>query len=165
MSRFMNHVLPFPSLSLVLWLAWLLLNGFTAGHALLGAVLAVVLPLTTKPFWPNVPRVRNLPRMFGFVVVVLYDIVVANVSVAIKVLGPLKSLRPGFVEFPLELYDDFAIALLASTISLTPGTVSADVSPDRTTLLIHGLDVDDPAALVAEIKQRYERPLKEIFEC
>ena len=98
-------------------------------------------------------------------VVVLYDIVVANVSVAIKVLGPLRSLRPGFVELPLELEDDFAIALLASTISLTPGTVSADVSPDRRTLLVHALDVDDAAALVAEIKQRYERPLKEIFEC
>ena len=118
-----------------------------------------------RPFWPNVPRIRNLPRMFGFVVVVLYDIIVANVSVAIKVLGPLKSLRPGFVEFPVDLDDDFAIALLASTISLTPGTVSADVSQDRQTLLIHALDVDDPAALVAEIKQRYERPLKEIFEC
>ncbi|ERP90129.1 cation:proton antiporter [Alcanivorax sp. P2S70] len=165
MSRLLDRVLPFPSLSLILWLAWMLLSGFTAGHALLGAVLAVLLPLTTRPFWPNVPRIRNLPRMFGFVVVVLYDIIVANVSVAIKVLGPLKSLRPGFVEFPVDLDDDFAIALLASTISLTPGTVSADVSQDRQTLLIHALDVDDPDALVAEIKQRYERPLKEIFEC
>ena len=165
MSRLLDRVLPFPSLSLILWLAWMLLSGFTAGHALLGAVLAVLLPLTTRPFWPNVPRIRNLPRMFGFVVVVLYDIIVANVSVAIKGLGPLKSLRPGFVEFPVDLDDDFAIALLASTISLTPGTVSADVSQDRQTLLIHALDVDDPAALVAEIKQRYERPLKEIFEC
>ncbi len=158
------RVLPYPSLSLILWFAWMLLSGFTAGHAMLGAILAVLLPLGTRPFWPNVPRIRNLPRLLGFVVVVLYDIVVANVSVAIKVLGPLRSLRPGFVELPLELEDDFAIALLA-TISLTPGTVSADVSPDRRTLLVHALDVDDAAALVAEIKQRYERPLKEIFEC
>ncbi|MCG8393517.1 MAG: Na+/H+ antiporter subunit E [Pseudomonadales bacterium] len=165
MKGLMNRVLPYPSLSLVLWLAWLLLNGFTAGHALLGVVLAVLLPLTTRPFWPNVPRVRNLPRLLGFVVVVLYDIIVANVSVAIKVLGPLRNIRPGFVELSLDLEDDFAIALLASTISLTPGTVSADVSPDRKVLLVHALDVDDPAALVAEIKQRYERPLKEIFEC
>ena len=164
MSRFMNHVLPFPSLSLVLWLAWLLLNGFTAGHALLGAVLAVVLPLTTKPFWPNVPRVRNLPRMFGFVVVVLYDIVVANVSVAIKVLGPLKSLRPGFVEFPLELDDDFAIALLASTISLTPGTLSLDVSPDCKTLYVHAMFVDDPEAVRQGLKQGMERRVIEAME-
>ena len=163
--KWIYKVLPYPSLSLILWFAWMLLSGFTAGHAVLGAILAVLLPLGTRPYWPNVPRIRNLPRLLGFVVVVLYDIVVANVSVAIKVLGPLRSIRPGFVELPLELEDDFAIALLASTISLTPGTVSADVSPDRRTLLIHGLDVDDAAALVAEIKQRYERPLKEIFEC
>ena len=165
MTHLFNRLLPFPSLSLILWLTWMLLSGFTAGHALLGAIIAVLVPLGTRPFWPNVPRIRNLPRLLGFVVVVLYDIIVANVSVAIKVLGPLKSLRPGFVEFPVELDDDFAIALLASTISLTPGTVSADVSQDRQTLLIHALDVDDPDALVAEIKPRYERPLKEIFEC
>lgn len=165
MKGLIGRVLPYLSLSLVLWLTWLLLNGFSAGHAVLGAVLAVLLPLGTRPFWPNVPRVRNLPRLLWFVGVVLYDIIVANVSVAIKVLGPLRHIRPGFVELPLELEDDFAIALLASTISLTPGTVSADVSPDRRTLLVHALDVDDPAVLVAEIKQRYERPLKEIFEC
>jgi len=165
MSGFFYRVLPYPSLSLVLWLTWMLLSGFSAGHALLGAILAVLLPLGTRPFWPNVPRIRNLPRLVGFVVVVLTDIILANVSVAIKVLGPLKSLRPGFVELPLDVEDDFAIALLASTISLTPGTVSADVSPDRKTLLIHALDVDDVEGMVAEIKQRYERPLKEIFEC
>lgn len=163
--KWLLKVVPYPSLSLILWLTWMLLNGFSAGHALLGAVLAVLLPLCTRQFWPNVPRIGNLPRLLWFVLVVLYDIVVANVSVAIKVMGPLRHLQPGFVAFPLELEDDFAIALLASTISLTPGTVSADVSQDRRTLLIHALDVDDPAALVAEIKQRYERPLKEIFEC
>jgi multicomponent K+:H+ antiporter subunit E len=50
-------------------------------------------------------------------------------------------------------------------VSLTPGTVSADVSEDRTRLLVHALHVEDPQALVAEIKQRYEGPIKEIFEC
>ena len=165
MNTVWQRILPYPSLSLILWLAWMLLSGFTAGHAVLGAILAILLPLGTRPFWPNVPKVRNPPKLACFVVVVLYDIIVANVSVAIKVLGPLRAIRPGFVELPLAIEDDFAIALLASTISLTPGTVSADVSPDRKTLLVHALDVDDPAALVAEIKQRYERPLKEIFEC
>ena len=76
-----------------------------------------------------------------------------------------RRLRPGFVELPLDLTDEFAITLLASTISLTPGTVSADVSEDRRTLLIHALDVDDQDAMIRQIKQRYERPLKEIFEC
>jgi multicomponent K+:H+ antiporter subunit E len=55
--------------------------------------------------------------------------------------------------------------MLASVISLTPGTVSADLSDDRKTLLVHGLNVVDEAAAVAEIKQRYEAPLLEVFTC
>ncbi|TVP55306.1 MAG: cation:proton antiporter, partial [Halomonadaceae bacterium] len=65
---------------------------------------------------------------------------------------------------PLALTDEFAITMLASTISLTPGTVSAGLSPDRQTLLIHALHEPDPAALIAHIRSRYETPLKEILE-
>ncbi|EKF72988.1 monovalent cation/H+ antiporter subunit E [Alcanivorax hongdengensis A-11-3] len=165
MKALFERCFPSPSLSLLLWLTWLLLNGFSPGHAVLGLVLAVLLPLGTRPFWPNVPGIRNLPRLGGFILVVLWDILVANLSVARKVLGPLGDMRPAFVEMPLSLEDDFAIALLTSTVSLTPGTVSADVSMDRKTLLIHALDVDDEQALIEEIRQRYERPLKEIFQC
>lgn len=161
----MSRVLPFPLLSLFLWVTWMLLNGFSWGHALLGLVLAVVLPLGTQWFWPNVPRLRNFPRLLWFVLVVHWDILTANVAVAILIIGPPRRFRPGFVELPLDLTDEFAITLLASTISLTPGTVSADVSEDRRTLLIHALDVDDEDVMIKQIKQRYERPLKEIFEC
>jgi multicomponent K+:H+ antiporter subunit E len=66
---------------------------------------------------------------------------------------------------PLDVREDFTITLLASTISLTPGTVSADLSVDHRYLLIHALHVEDEAATIAQIKQRYEAPLKEIFEC
>ena len=52
--KLMYRVLPYPSLSLILWFAWMFLSGFTAGHAVLGAILAVLLPLGTRPFWPNV---------------------------------------------------------------------------------------------------------------
>ena len=161
----MKRLLPYPSLTLVLWLTWLLLNGFSVGHALLGLILAVVLPLGTRPFWPQVPLVRDRMGLLRFVLRVAKDILLANLAVALKVLGPVKDLQPGFVEVPLDLRDSFAITVLTSTVSLTPGTVSADVSEDRTRLLVHALHVEDPEALVAEIKQRYERPLKEIFEC
>ncbi|KZX60868.1 MULTISPECIES: Na+/H+ antiporter subunit E [unclassified Alcanivorax] len=161
----MKRLLPYPSLTLVLWLTWLLLNGFSVGHALLGLILAVVLPLGTRPFWPQVPLVRDRMGLLRFVLRVAKDILIANMAVAVKVLGPVKDLQPGFVEVPLDLRDRFAITVLTSTVSLTPGTVSADVSEDRTRLLVHALHVEDPAALVAEIKQRYEGPIKEIFEC
>lgn len=161
----MKRLLPYPSLTLVLWLTWLLLNGFSVGHALLGLILAVVLPLGTRPFWPQVPLVRDRMGLLRFVLRVAKDILLANLAVALKVLGPVKDLQPGFVEVPLDLRDSFAITVLTSTVSLTPGTVSADVSEDRTRLLVHALHVEDPDALVAEIKQRYEGPIKEIFEC
>ena len=161
----MKRLLPYPSLTLVLWLTWLLLNGFSVGHALLGLILAVVLPLGTRPFWPQVPLVRDRMGLLRFVLRVAKDILLANLAVALKVLGPVKDLQPGFVEVPLDLRDSFAITVLTSTVSLTPGTVSADVSADRTRLLVHALHVEDPEALVAEIKQRYEGPIKEIFEC
>ena len=161
----MKRLLPYPSLTLVLWLTWLLLNGFSVGHALLGLILAVVLPLGTRPFWPQVPLVRDRMGLLRFVLRVAKDILLANRGGALKGLGPVEDLQPGFVEVPLDLRDSFAITVLTSTVSLTPGTVSADVSEDRTRLLVHALHVEDPQALVAEIKQRYEGPIKEIFEC
>lgn len=161
----LGWLLPFPVLSVMLWLVWLLLAGFTAGQALLGLVLALLLPLATVPFWPDVPRVRRPALLLRFLAMLLWDILVANLAAARRILGPVGHLRPAFVEVALDLDNDFAIAMLASTVSLTPGTVSADLSADRRTLLVHGLHVDDPAALAALIQRRYQRPIKEIFQC
>ena len=161
----LSWILPFPVLSLVMWLIWLLLSGFSVGQAVLGLVLAVLVPVATVPFWPDVPRVRRPGLLLRFLAMLLWDILVANLSAARRILGPIRHLRPAFVEVPLSLDNDFAITVLASTVSLTPGTVSADLSADRRTLLVHGLDVDDPDALVALIQRRYEQPIKEIFQC
>ena len=89
----------------------------------------------------------------------------ANIAVARLILGPPGRLKPTFVEVPLELTQPMSISLLASIITMTPGTVSADLSEGNRTLLVHALDCDDTAGLVAEIKQRYEKPLLEIFGC
>jgi multicomponent K+:H+ antiporter subunit E len=161
----MKRWLHFPLLSLCLWITWMALTSFSWGQALLGLVLAVLLPLGTRSFWIDVPRVRSLRKLVVFTVRVLWDIVIANVEVAILILSPARRLRPGFIELPIELNDEFAIAVLMSTISLTPGTVSVAISKDRRTVLIHAIDVDDQAARVARIKARYERALKEVFEC
>ena len=89
----------------------------------------------------------------------------ANWVVARMILRPTERLQPAFFVLPLSVHEDFVITLLASTVSLTPGTVSADVSADRRHLLIHALHVDDEQLAIAQIKQRYETPLKEIFAC
>lgn len=159
-------LLPHPWLSLFLVLVWqLIMNDLSFGSLLMGFVLAWGIPLLTHSFWPNPPTLHRPGVLLNFVLRVLGDIVTANLDVARLILGPSATLRPAFVEYPLDLTHDFAISLLASTISLTPGTVSSELSEDRRTLLIHALDVGDEAELIATIKQRYERPLQEVFEC
>jgi multicomponent K+:H+ antiporter subunit E len=157
--------LPHPLLTPILALVWLLLaNSLAPGQVLLGLLLGWAIPLFSRRFWPEpVPLHRPL-ILLRFCGRVLYDIGVANLVVAWLILcGPAR-LRPGFVEVPLDLTSDLAISLLANTICLTPGTVSARLSPDRRTLLVHALNPGDPEALIATIKARYEAPLKQVFE-
>jgi multicomponent K+:H+ antiporter subunit E len=161
----MRRVLPQPIMSTALLMTWLLLhNSVSAGLLLSGVMLAVGLPLGTQHFWPEYPRivrVRPLVRLIG---VVLHDIVIANLRMVVLVLGPRSRLRPHFIVVPVALREPFPITLFASIISLTPGTVSANLSGDRRSLLIHDLNVEDAETAVKRVKQRYEKPLMEIFE-
>ena len=161
----MRRWLPHPILTPCLAGLWLLLvNSAAPGQIALGVLLGWAIPLFTSRFWPDQVRMRKPLTLLRFVGVVLLDMVLANLIVARLILGRPQSLRPAFVAVPLDLHSDLAISLLASTITLTPGTLSALLSADRKTLLVHALDVADSAELVASIKQRYERPLKEVFE-
>lgn len=161
----MRRLLPHPLLTPILALIWLLLNNsFSPGHILLGLLLGWFIPWFTLRFWPERVRLRRPLTLLRFIGVVLYDIAVANLVVARRILGRPAALRPAFVRVPLELESDLAISLLANTICLTPGTVSARLAPDRKCLWVHGLHVPDVDRLVASIKQRYEAPLKEVFE-
>ncbi|MCL4801614.1 MAG: Na+/H+ antiporter subunit E [Burkholderiales bacterium] len=162
----MRRWLPHPVTSCVLLVAWLLLNrSADAGHVLLGALLAVAIPLAVRRFFHRPVRLRRPRAAVRLALVVLWDIVRANVNVARLVLGPPARLRPVFVEVPLDVEHPIAVALLASIVTMTPGTVSCDPSTDRRRILVHALDVDDPDRLAREIKSRYERPLQEIFAC
>ena len=156
--------LPHPWMSGILFVTWLLLtNSFSAGSILLAALLALAIPTFTRLFWterPDIDRYRPLVRL---VPLFLWDIVVANVVVAGLILFR-RHLRPHWLLIPLDLEDPNAIAALASMITLTPGTLSAKLTPDRLQLLVHIIDTDDPDGEIHRIKQRYERPLQELFE-
>lgn len=160
----MKRLLPHPVLSLVLAAIWLLLNVTLApGHVLLALGLGLALPILTSRFWPNAPRIRRHGPLLRYLAVFLYDVVVANIQVAGWILRPQHQLRPRFLFVPLEVRHPFTITVLTSTISLTPGTVSSHISADRRLLIVHCLHTDDDEATVRAIKERYERPLKEIF--
>jgi multicomponent K+:H+ antiporter subunit E len=160
----MKPLLPSPVLSAVLLASWLLLNSPSAGNLVLGAALAFAIPFVTRRFRPDVPRIRSWPAAALLVIVVLRDIVVSNIQVARLILGPERRIVPRFVWLPLAIRDPHGIASLAGIITMTPGTLSADLTEDRRHLLIHGLNVGDEAALIATIKTRYEAPLVRIFE-
>ena len=161
----MKRLLPHPIASCILAAVWLALNSSVAPvHLVAATVLAVALPLALGHLLDDPVHVHKPGTAVRLAAVVVWDIVVANLAVAQRVLGPTGRLRPGFVAVPLDAttHPD-AAALLATIIALTPGTVSTDIDEARTRILVHVLDLEDPAALVAEIKRRYERPLNEIF--
>ncbi len=142
-----------------------LLNSITLGGVVLGVIIGLIVARLSDRYWPGKPRLKNPLAIVAYLGIVLKDIAVSSIDVAKLVLfsrgGDLQS---QFTPVPHDRRSPEAIAALAGTITLTPGTLSADVSADGRALLIHCLNVDDPDAAVADIKNRYERRLKEIFE-
>ena len=161
----LTRVLPHPLLTLTLTIVWIMLaNELSMGTLVAGIVLGILLPVATQPFWPDRPRLQRPLKTVEYTLLVMWDIAVANVQVARIILTRSNDqLRSHYMVIPLALRSPEAIAVLASTITLTPGTVSADLSADGRALLVHALDVEDPEAVVDEIKNRYERRLLEIF--
>jgi len=160
----MKRFIPSLPLSLAVFLLWLLLvSEISAGGLLLAAALAIALPLMASTLQP--PRAH-----FGPMVVVLrlaatvaVDIVVSNIEVARRILGPQSALAPAFIWVPLDIKSAHGITALASIITLTPGTVSAELAQDQRHLLVHCFNLDDANEAIARIKARYEAPLMEIF--
>ena len=155
---------PQPWLSLILFTTWQLLSdGVSGASVVMGIILAWLIPQITQGFWPERPAFIKSWKMPAYLAIVLKDIVVASFSVARLILSPRQP-RPIFVCYPLQLEHPLAISILASTISLTPGTVSADVSDDQKTLLIHTLDAGSDQEVIDAIHNRYEKPLMEMFQ-
>ena len=165
MKRLGRHLSP--TLVLVLTGLWLLLNQTVApAQVVLGAVLAVALAWTSSTLRPLRARIRRLDVAAVLLLVVLKDIVRSNLSVARIVLGLVRDrkVRSGFLRIPLDLRDPHGLAALAAIITSTPGTVWVGVSTDGSALTLHVLDLRDEDEWIRTIKQRYEAPLRRIFE-
>ncbi|UWQ30814.1 Na+/H+ antiporter subunit E [Leisingera sp. M527] len=164
--KLIRRLFPHPLLTLLLTLTWLLLvNGWSLNSLVFGLLLGVLIPFVTQPYWPNRPKLRRPLKIAEYILVVLLDIVQANIIVArIVLFKPNADRRPNWITVPLDLKTPEAITALAGTITMTPGTLSADVSDEGHALLVHCLDAPNPDAVRDEIKQRYERRLMEIFE-
>lgn len=106
--------------------------------------------------------VRFVPKILSFIVYFLYQMIKANIEVAYDVVTPTFYMTPGIVQVPLDAETDVEITLLANIVSLTPGTLSLDVSTDRKMLYIHSMYIKDRESFIYEIKNGFERRLLEI---
>lgn len=165
MSGFFNRLLPHPILTVILAIVWTILqNDVSAGMVVFGLILGTIIPLITAVWWPDRPKGVKLGKFFLYMLLVLWDIVIANVEVAWIVLTrPNDKLRSKWVVVPLDLRRPEAITILAGTVTLTPGTVSSDLSNEGHSLLVHALDAENADEVRDQIKSRYEARLKEIF--
>ncbi|MGJ8515660.1 Na+/H+ antiporter subunit E [Carnimonas bestiolae] len=165
MKRFFGWLITHPFISSLVFVMWVLMNTLSVGNTVMALVVALLIPKLIDGFWVPQPKLHKPWKLVMFLIHVIYDIVEANIQVAKNIWLPKHAPRPAFIFYPLAMQESFPITLLTSTISLSPGTLSAHLRPHDNTLLIHALDVEDPDQLVNFIYERYERPLKEIFGC
>lgn len=152
-----------PVLSLLLAVSWLALSRSLAPVHLLSAILiALIVPRMLAPFLSG-GRPIAWPAAIRLTLVVLWDIVISNITVARLVLGPMSKPQPAWLEVPLASDHPRLNALFASIITTTPGTVSAVIDEERKVIWVHALNCEDPAGMVADMKSRYEAALLKVF--
>jgi multicomponent Na+:H+ antiporter subunit E len=151
-------------LNLLLALLWAAVVGsFDPAHLVTGFVVGYVVLWIARPVLGPTRYFGKLFEAVRFVVFFVYELVLANLRVAWDVLTPRAYRRPGVVAVPLEPDSDVEITLLANLVTLTPGSLSLDVSPDRRYLYVHAMFVDDPEELRREIKEGFERRVLELL--
>lgn len=156
MVRYLNNIL--------LALIWAALTGsFTLANFVFGLLLGwLALYLVREQLGPR--RGRNRPgRIVSLAVLFIKELILSGWRVARLVTSPRMDLRPGIFAYPLNLKSDFEITLLANLITLTPGTLSVEVSDDRKTLFVHAIDCSDVEKTVSEIRDGFERKIEEAF--
>lgn len=166
MKKLLKSIFPAPLLSVALLVLWLLLNrSVSAGQILLAVILGLLIPLLLRGLRPVDVRVSHPLTIVKLALRVVWDTTVSNFNVLRFLVLPRQRKHPAaFVHIPLELRDPNGLAVLAMIVCITPGTAWAEISRDRSMLLIHALEVENAQQTIDHIKQHYERPLMEIFE-
>lgn len=161
----MKKYVPYPLLAVGLAVMWLLLGGFTPGHAVLAVIVSIGACHALRALGETSPLIRKwlaMPELFG---IVLYDIVRSNIAVTSIILSsPRRERMSGFIIVPVRVRSPSALAILSIVLTSTPGTAWLDYNSARGELLIHVFDLVDEAQWVDLIANRYERLLMEIFE-
>jgi len=151
-------------LNIILAITWAAVTGtFTAGNLVAGFGLSFLVILVTRQIIGVPSYGHRMAQAIGLAAFFCWELIKANLRVAYDVLTPGYRIRPGVVAIPLDVKTDAEITMLANLITLTPGTLSLDVSVDRRVLYIHAMYIDDPEALRRQIKQGFERRIIEVL--
>lgn len=157
----------------ILWaLSWLAVTGtftwrqFFIGFLLSYLVLSYVYTKSEKKYFNgvNLKFLLKIPKIIVFFLYFLWEIIIANMRVACYIMMPNDRMRPGVIAVPLSVKSEIEIVIFANMITLTPGTLSLDVSPDRKTLYVHSIAIDDAEKLKRDLKNSFEKRIQEIFE-
>ncbi len=152
--------------TIILPLIWMSLTGtFTLLNFVVGLVLSsiAIWLLGSRSDVAFVVYLGRLWRFLRFNAFFIKELVKANMRVAWEVITPTHHMRPAIIAIPLDLESDLQITILANFITLTPGTLSLEVSPDRRTLYVHAMYVEDVDAFRNEIKENLEKRVLEVF--
>jgi len=135
----------------------------SAGTFTAGLLVGYLLLWLTRPAWGETRYFSKLLLVIRFVLYFLKELLVANLKVAYDIVTPKDHMEPGIVAVPLDVKSDIEITLFANLVTLTPGTLSLDVSPDRGTLFVHALYVKDAEQFRRELKNGLEKRLIEVM--
>lgn len=143
-------------------LGWAALTGsFTLPSLLVGFGIGYAALWVARPLFDETVYFERVWRMLRLVGLFIYELIVSSVQVVWDVITPTHLSRPGIIAVPLDAESDGEIFLVSNLISLTPGTLSLDVSPDRRTLYVHGMFIEDADTLRGELKDGMERSVIE----
>lgn len=150
--------------NILLALVWAGVNGdFTINTVILGFLLGYIVLFIAERVTGHPKYFKRVRLIIAFSMFYLRELIVANLRVAYSVIVPRNSLRPGVIGVPLDAKTDLEITLLSILVTLTPGTLSIDVSADKRVLFIHFLDIEDVEEARRNIKNGLERQLLEVL--
>ncbi|MDG6244972.1 MAG: Na+/H+ antiporter subunit E [Methanolobus sp.] len=157
--------------ALTLGIVWCFVNGeLSILNFIVGSFLGLLTMVSLNRLYSlkKDTSLRNIilriPKLATFITILMLEIIKASVLMAKIILGPRLDIKPGIMAVPIRASKDASITAIANTISLTPGTITIDVSDDMTELYVHFIDISDPEELKASIRDKLERYVLEAFE-
>lgn len=151
--------------NVLLALVWIALTGkFNAENLGLGLLAGFIVIALTSRIWGEKPYAQKAWYIIKFLLFIILEIIVSSIKIAFDVVRPTLKARPGVIAIPLEKDTNLEITILATLISLTPGTLTLDVSSDKKTLFVHSMFAGDVDTLRKNIKETLEKPILRILE-